>query len=134
MPMFDAKTRVLIADDASSMRLTVKAMLNGFGLNDVTEATNGNNAWELLNAANPPIGLILSDQNMPECTGIEFLKRVRADAKYNTVPFLLVTSEGEKQMIVDAIKAGVSNYVTKPVDAEALKKKLEATAEKFGVK
>ena len=134
MPMFDAKTRVLIADDASSMRLTVKAMLNGFGLNDVTEATNGNNAWELLNAANPPIGLILSDQNMPECTGIEFLKRVRADAKFNAVPFLLVTSEGEKQMIVDAIKAGVSNYVTKPVDADALKKKLEATAEKFAAK
>ena len=134
MPMFDSKTRVLIADDASSMRLTVKAMLNNFGLMDVTEATNGNNAWELLNAANPPIGLILSDQNMPECTGMEFLKRVRADAKFNGVPFLLVTSEGEKQMIVDAIKAGVSNYVTKPVDADALKKKLEATADKFAAK
>ena len=131
MPMFDAATRVLIADDASSMRLTVKAMLNSFGLNDVTEATNGNNAWELLNSANPPIGLILSDQNMPECTGMEFLKRVRADAKFAKIPFLLVTSEGEKQMIVDAIKAGVSNYVTKPVDADALKKKLEATAEKM---
>lgn len=131
MPMFDAATRILIADDASSMRLTIKAMLNGFGLNDVTEATNGNNAWELLNAANPPIGLILSDQNMPECTGMEFLKRVRADAKFAKIPFLLVTSEGEKQMIVDAIKAGVSNYVTKPVDAEALKKKLEAVVEKM---
>jgi len=129
--MFDAATRILIADDASSMRLTIKAMLNGFGLNDVTEATNGNNAWELLNAANPPIGLILSDQNMPECTGMEFLKRVRADAKFAKIPFLLVTSEGEKQMIVDAIKAGVSNYVTKPVDAEALKKKLEAVVEKM---
>jgi two-component system chemotaxis response regulator CheY len=62
---------------------------------------------------------------------MEFLKRVRADAKFAKVPFLLVTSEGEKQMIVDAIKAGVSNYVTKPVDSESLKKKLEATAEKM---
>ena len=134
MAMFPATTRVLIADDAPSMRLTVKSMLNGFGLTDVTEATNGANAWDLLNQANPPIGLILSDHNMPECTGLDFLKKVRADAKFAKVPFLLLTSEGEKQMSVDAIKAGVSNYVTKPVDPETLKKKLEATAEKFGVK
>lgn len=131
MPMFDPATRVLIIDDASSMRQTVKVILEGFGLKDITEATNGNNGWELLNLANPPIGLILSDQNMPECTGSELLKRVRADARFNKVPFILVTSEGEKQMIVDAIKAGVSNYITKPVDAETLKKKLEATADKF---
>ena len=131
MPMFDPATRVLIIDDASSMRQTVKIILEGFGLKDITEATNGNNGWELLNLANPPIGLILSDQNMPECTGSELLKRVRADARFNKVPFILVTSEGEKQMIVDAIKAGVSNYITKPVDPETLKKKLEATADKF---
>jgi two-component system chemotaxis response regulator CheY len=71
---------------------------------------------------------------MPECTGLEFLKRVRADAKFASIPFILVTSESEKQMIVDTIKAGVSNYVTKPLDQEALRKKMAAVAEKLGIK
>ena len=132
MPMFAPTTRVLIVDDAASMRLAIKGIMNGLGFNDITEATNGNNAWELLNSATPPIQLILSDQNMPECTGMEFLKKVRADEKFKSIPFLMVTSEGEKQMILEAVKAGVSNYVTKPVDADMLKKKLESTADKLG--
>jgi len=134
MAMFPPSTRVLIADDAPSMRMTVKTILNGLGFTDITEAVNGANGWDLLNQASPPIQLILSDHNMPECTGLDFLKKVRADEKFKAVPFLLVTSEAEKQMIIDAIKAGVSNYVTKPLDAAALKKKLEAVAEKLGVK
>jgi two-component system chemotaxis response regulator CheY len=84
--------------------------------------------------ASPPIQLILSDLNMPECTGMDLLKRVRADAKFAKVPFILVTSEAEKQVIVEAVKLGVSNYVTKPLDAEALRKKLEAVADKLGIK
>ncbi len=131
MPMFDLKTRVLIVDDAASMRMTVKNMLTEIGFSDFTEAGNGFLGFDALEKASPPIGLVFSDQNMPECTGLEFLKKVRADAKYNGVPFIMVTSEGEKQMILDAIKAGASNYVTKPVDLEALKTKLEKTAERF---
>ena len=65
---------------------------------------------------------------------MDLLKRVRADAKFAKVPFILVTSEAEKQVIVEAVKLGVSNYVTKPLDAEALRKKLEAVADKLGIK
>ena len=131
MPMFDAKTRVLIVDDAASMRVTVRNMLAELGFSDFTEAANGFLGFEALEKASPPIGIVFSDQNMPECTGLEFLKRVRADAKYNGVPFIMVTSEGEKQMILDAIKAGASNYITKPVEMDQLKTKLEKTAERF---
>ena len=131
MPMFDPTTRILVVDDSASMRSSLIAQLTELGFKDFIEAGNGFLGWEALEKASPPVGMILSDQNMPECTGFELLKRVRAEAKYNSVPFIMVSTEGEKQMIMDAIKIGASNYITKPVELEALKTKLEKTAERF---
>ena len=133
MPSFPSSTRILIVDDASSMRLTLKNYLQSLGYTSITEATNGVNAWTTLEAAQASFDLILSDHNMPECTGLELLRRVKADPRFKAIPFLMVTSEGEKQMIVDAIQAGAANYVTKPLDLEILKKKLDSTAQKLGV-
>jgi two-component system chemotaxis response regulator CheY len=128
--VFEPSTSILVVDDAPAMRAALVGMLTELGYSKFIEATNGNNAFSLLES-NPAIGLILCDQNMPECTGIEFLKKIRAIDRYKAVPFVMVTSEGEKQMIVDAITAGASNYVTKPVTAEILKKKLEGTYSKL---
>ena len=70
------------------------------------------------------MGLILSDQNMPECTGIEFLKKVRADAKFAKLPFVMVTSEGDRTFLLEALKAGASDIAIKPVTADLLKEKI----------
>jgi len=132
--MFGPDTRILIVDDTSTMRITMKNMLASLGFKNVVEAVNGNNAWDALNQNTPPIQLVLSDYKMPECTGVELLRKLRADARFVKLPFILVTAEGEKTTLMEAIQAGASNYILKPVEAETLKQKLEATAEKMGIK
>lgn len=128
--MFDPKTRVLICDDMMTMRKIIGKVCKELGFTDLTEAVDGNLGWAALNQATPPIGLIISDWNMPNCTGLEFLKKVRADAKFSKLPFVMVTAEAEQHQILDAVKSGVSSYVTKPFTAETLKDKLEAVHKK----
>ncbi len=129
--MFANTTRVLVIDDMMTMRKIVKKICAEIGFTDVTEATDGNQAWEVISNANPPIGLVISDWNMPNCTGLELLKRLRADHRYKKTPFLLVTAEAEQSQIVDAAKAGVDQYVVKPFAKEDLVKKLEAVHKKY---
>jgi two-component system chemotaxis response regulator CheY len=129
--VFDPKTRVLIVDDMMTMRKLVGKSCKELGFTDLTEAPDGIKAWEAIAAANPPFGLIISDWNMPNCTGLDLLKRVRGDGRYGKTPFLMVTAEAEQHQIMEAVKAGVSNYVIKPFTAETLKEKLEAVHKKL---
>jgi two-component system chemotaxis response regulator CheY len=124
--MFDPQSNILVVDDAVSMRLTIINILKELGFSNFTEANNGKNAFALIEGGGK-FDLILSDHNMPECTGLEFLKMVRALDAWKKTPFIMVTSETEKGMIVQAVQLGASNYVTKPVTKDALKAKLEAT-------
>jgi two-component system chemotaxis response regulator CheY len=124
--MFDPQSKFLVVDDAVSMRMTIINILKELGFSQFVEATNGNNAFSLIEGGEK-FDLILSDHNMPECTGLEFLKKVRALDAWKKTPFIMVTSETEKGMIVQAVQLGASNYVTKPVTKDALKAKLEAT-------
>lgn len=126
--MFDPKTKVLIVDDMLTMRKIILKILEELGFNDVDEAEDGNEAWEMVKKGN--YGLIVSDWNMPNCTGLEFLKLVRADEKFAKTPFLLVTAEAERGKVFEAIKCGVDNYVVKPFSKDALKEKLESTYKK----
>ncbi len=125
--MFAPDIRILVADDAVSMRMTIINHLKSLGFTNFTEAPNGNAAFQMMESAPEPFQLVLSDQNMPECTGLEFLRRVRATEKFKTTPFIMITSETEKAIVVQAVQSGANNYVSKPVTAEALKGKLEAT-------
>jgi two-component system chemotaxis response regulator CheY len=129
--MFDLKTRILIVDDMLTMRKLVGKVCKEIGFTDLTEASDGIKAWEAIAAASPPISLIISDWNMPNCTGIDLLKRVRCDSRFGKLPFVLVTAEAEQHQIVEAVKAGVSNYVVKPFTTEGLKEKLEAVHKKM---
>jgi len=70
-------------------------------------------------------GLVVSDWNMPVMPGIELLRAVRADAELKKLPFLMVTAEAQKENLIEAVQAGVSNYVVKPFTAEVLQGKLE---------
>ena len=129
--MFDPKTRVLIVDDMMTMRKVVGKSCKEIGFTDLTEANDGADAWTKINGATPPFGLIISDWNMPNSSGLDLLKSVRADSRFSKIPFLLVTAESEKSQIMEAIKSGVSNYVIKPFTTDTLKEKLEAAYKKL---
>lgn len=129
--MFDLKTRVLIVDDMMTMRKVVGKSCKEIGFTDLTEAKDGADAWSQISSANPPFGLIISDWNMPNSSGMDLLKRVRGDQKFKGIPFILVTAESEKTQIIAAVQAGVTNYVVKPFSTEILKEKLEAAHKKI---
>jgi two-component system chemotaxis response regulator CheY len=129
--MFAPNTRILIVDDMSTMRKIVGKTCKELGFSDFTEAADGVQAWDALVNAPQPIGLIISDWNMPNCTGLDLLKRVRADSRYKGIPFVLVTAEAEKHQVIEAVKAGVDQYVVKPFTKEDLKNKLEAVHKKY---
>lgn len=129
--MFLPNTRILIVDDMLTMRKLVGKICKELGFSDLTEASDGSKAWEQITNANPAFGLIISDWNMPNGSGIDLLKRLRADSRYGKTPFVLVTAESEASQVAQALVAGVDNYVVKPFDKEALKAKLEAVHKKY---
>ena len=121
--MIDTGIKVLVVDDMSTMRRIVKNVLRQIGFSDIVEAENGQDALTKLKAGG--FGSVVSDWNMPVMQGIELLRAVRADTELKTIPFLMVTAEAQKENLIEAVQAGVSNYVVKPFTAEVLQGKLE---------
>jgi two-component system chemotaxis response regulator CheY len=119
----DVSKKVLIVDDFSTMRRILKNILKQIGFTNISEADDGTTAWEELQKNS--FDLIICDWNMPKMSGIELLKKVRADDTYKDIPFLMVTAEAQKQNVIEAVQAGVSNYVVKPFTAESISEKLE---------
>lgn len=122
--MYPATTKILIVDDMMTMRKLVKKSLTDMGYTNFVEAADGQLAWVKLNEATD-IGLIVSDWNMPNCTGLDFLKRVRSDSRFKTMPFILLTAEAEVVQVKEAMAAGVDGYVVKPFTSASLKEKIE---------
>jgi len=114
--------RILVVDDFQTMRRIIINLLRQLGFNNVAEAADGQQALDKVRAEQ--IDLIVSDWNMPNMTGIEFLKHVRADEKTKKIPFIMVTAEGKKESVIAAVHAGVSNYIVKPFNAATLKEKM----------
>ena len=114
-------TRVLVADDSSTMRKIILRSLQAVGVSEVTEAGDGD---ETLNLFKPgDFDLVLTDWNMPGKNGLEVTQEIRKqDAK---IPIIMVTTEAEKSRVLEAIEAGVSDYLVKPFTAETLREKLE---------
>lgn len=123
--MFDLKATVLVVDDMSTMRKLVIKACKEIGFTNFVEAADGKLAWEALAGAATPIGLVVSDWNMPNCTGLDLLKRVRGDGRLKNLPFFLVTAETEKSQILEAVQAGVSGYVMKPFTPDTLRAQIE---------
>lgn len=115
--------RMLLVDDSATMRRIQRTQLNGLGVFNIIEASNGEEA--LVQIENKgPIRWILLDWNMPVMDGFAFLKKVRAEAKYKDIVIIMCTSEAEKSNVIQAIRAGANNYLIKPFTPEALKEKL----------
>ena len=116
--------KVLVVDDSAVMRQIIKKNLKELGFGELLEAENG--AAGLKKAGEEPVDLIVSDWNMPNMTGLEFLKAVRADADLKGIAFIMVTSESDKEKIMEAVKAGVNQYIVKPFNAIQLEEKIKA--------
>jgi two-component system, chemotaxis family, chemotaxis protein CheY len=114
-------TRVLVADDSGTMRKIITRNLQALGVTAVTEAVDGADA--VAQFAPGKFDLVLTDWNMPNKTGPEVVREIRAqDAK---VPIIMITTEAEKSRVIEAISAGVSDYLVKPFTSETLRQKLE---------
>ncbi len=119
----DTSIKILIIDDFATMRRILKNILKQLSFKNLVEADDGTTALNVLESQK--VDLIISDWNMPKMTGLELLKKVRASTEYKKTPFLMVTAEAQKQNVIEAVQAGVSNYVVKPFTAEAISDKLE---------
>jgi len=126
--MFPKETHILAVDDSLNIRRMVVSSLQRLGYNKVTACEDANEALEKLKffAKSPSnqVGLVLSDLNMPGPSGLDFLKTVRADAGFATLPFVLVTTESEKGPVIEAAMSGVSAYIVKPFNIETLQQRM----------
>ena len=126
--MFFVTTKFLVVDDFATMRKIIKKVLNELGYTNVEESDDGKNALPMIHAAHDagsPYQFIISDWNMPGMQGIDLLKACKADPRFKSTPFMLVTAESEQKHILEAAKAGVSDYVVKPFNSATLKAKME---------
>lgn len=122
MPM-DTSIKVLVVDDFATMRRIVKGVLKQLGFVNIIEAEDGSAA--LTELKKEKIGLIVSDWNMPNMSGLDLLKAVRGDEQFKRIPFIMVTAEGQKENVIEAVKSGVSNYIVKPFTPETFGEKLQ---------
>lgn len=113
-------TRVLLADDSGTMRTIIRRSLEALGVKGTTEAADGLQAVSLFNPGE--FDLVLTDWNMPGKNGLEVVQDIRGrDAK---IPIVMITTESERARVVEAIKAGVSDYLVKPFTTDGLREKL----------
>ncbi len=118
--------KLMIVDDSSTMRKIIKRVLRQaeIAVENILEAANGVEALEQL-SSNPDLGLILSDVNMPEMNGIDLVKKVREDHAKDTLPIIMVTTEGGQNMMDSALESGANGYVTKPFTPDSIRVALE---------
>ncbi|EEG07633.1 chemotaxis response regulator CheY [Pseudogulbenkiania ferrooxidans] len=120
--MADKNLRFLVVDDFSTMRRIVRNLLKELGFTNVDEAEDGQVALHKLKTQH--FDFVVSDWNMPNMTGIELLKAVRADQQLKPLPFLMITAEAKRENIIEAAMAGASGYIVKPFTAATLEEKL----------
>jgi two-component system, chemotaxis family, chemotaxis protein CheY len=114
-------TKALVVDDSATMRKIIIRSLNAIGISSVVEAADGSQAVALFKP--DTFDLVLTDWNMPGKSGLEVVQEIRAqDAK---IPIIMITTEAEKRRVIEAIQAGVTDYLVKPFTAETLREKLD---------
>jgi two-component system chemotaxis response regulator CheY len=118
--------KILVVDDFSTMRRIVRNLLVELGFSGplIQEADDGENAMVMLKGQ--PFDMVVTDWNMPNMTGIDLLRAIRAEASLKGLPVLMVTAENNRDQIIAAAQAGVNGYIVKPFTAQTLKEKLDA--------
>lgn len=120
--MSDSSLRFLVVDDFSTMRRIIRNLLKELGYTNAEEAEDGNVALNRLKTER--FDFVVCDWNMPNMTGIELLKKMRADAALKSIPVLMITAEARKENIIEAAHAGANGYIVKPFTAATLDEKL----------
>lgn len=126
-----ANMKFLVVDDFSTMRRIIRNLLKELGYANVDEAEDGVAALARLKGGG--FDFVVSDWNMPNMSGIDLLRAIRADAQLRHLPVLMVTAEAKKENIIEAAKAGASGYVVKPFTAATLEEKINKILQKQGV-
>jgi two-component system chemotaxis response regulator CheY len=121
--------KILLVDDSRTMRSIQKKVLEALGCNEVAEAADGMEALAVIASAPAGFNLIVIDWNMPNMDGITLVRKIRERDK--TTPLIMATTEAEKTRVLDALKAGVNNYIIKPFTPEALLEKVRQTLAKL---
>ncbi|HEX2942501.1 MAG TPA: response regulator [Rhodopila sp.] len=116
--------KILVVDDYPTMRRILRNLLSQIGISDVEEAGSGAEALAKIQSTN--VDLVISDWNMEPVTGLELLKKIRANGATASLPFIMVTAESKTENVIEAKKAGVNNYIVKPFTADTLKSKIAA--------
>ena len=120
----DPSMPILVVDDYKTMIRIIRNLLKQLGFEDVDEAADGTEALGKMKERG--YGLVISDWNREPMTGYELLQRVRSDDALSAIPFIMVTAEAKSENVIAAKKAGVSNYIVKPFNAQTLKGKIES--------
>lgn len=134
--MFGKETHILVVDDSINIRQIICDNLRRLGFTKIETAGDANEAFSKLvhfSRGPNPFSLVLSDLNMPGPSGLDFLKQVRDTEEFKAVPFIMITTESEKQAVIQAAVSGVSAYIVKPFNLETLTKRLkEAFTKHYG--
>jgi two-component system chemotaxis response regulator CheY len=130
--MADGKLHFLVVDDFATMRRIVRNLLKDLGFTNVDEAEDGVVALNKLRSEK--FDFVVSDWNMPNMTGIDLLKAIRADGALKSLPVLMVTAEAKKENIIEAAQSGANGYIVKPFTAATLDEKLNKIFKTLGEK
>ncbi|WP_243359735.1 response regulator [Fundidesulfovibrio terrae] len=115
-------TCLLVVDDTPIIRGIISGILEPLGLQKILQASNGEEAWELLKAGN--VDIVVADWLMPGINGLDLLKRMRQDPGYAQTPFIMITGVPDKQVVMEAMKLDVTDFMVKPIDGSVLKQKI----------
>jgi two-component system chemotaxis response regulator CheY len=118
-----ASLKILLVDDSPTMRRILINSLKHLGYEDIVEAENGSEALGKLHSEQ--CGFIITDWNMPEMDGLTFIKTLKRESKFSDIPILMVTTRSQQEDVLEAMRVGVNNYVTKPFTPQILKQKIE---------
>lgn len=115
--------QAMVIDDSRAMRMILSRTLSAFGY-EVVQAVNGKDALAQIHQNAAPVALFLVDWNMPEMNGLDFLKNLRAEPRFQSIPVIMVTTETEADQMLAALEAGANEYVIKPFTSETIEDKL----------
>ncbi|MBI4404341.1 MAG: response regulator [Deltaproteobacteria bacterium] len=124
---FPKHCRILLADDMATQLKILAKYLGDLGYRNMEQVQDGEAAWQAIDSScnnNKPFGLIISDWYMPKLSGLELLKKIRADSRTKDIPFIMQTTEKQMANVSIAVQAGVDSYLIKPFGAEAIKQKM----------
>jgi|WetSurMetagenome_2_1015567.scaffolds.fasta_scaffold106014_2 two-component system, chemotaxis family, chemotaxis protein CheY len=116
------KIKVLIVDDHPLTLSMLSQIMKQLGFNEVREANDGNLALEILDKED--IKLVFTDLNMPNMSGIEVIQRIRGKAETRELPVIVVSGEGDQDIVVSAMQAGADSFIVKPFAAQTIKEKI----------